>query len=123
MFTRQYRLRAARLVLGFFLAWQGVLAFAACEWSERSAARAVASAAASEPCHSGDQEMAASLCIAHCVSGTQSFDKSAIKFPALAVASILVLHSRLEWPTPRAGEIPLPIAGPPPRILFRTLLI
>lgn len=121
--TRQTRIRAARFLLGLFLAWQGVLAFAACEWTERSAARAVASAASSEPCHSGDEELGAGLCIAHCLAGSQNLDKPAAKLPALATAPILVVHSRLEWATPRARDIPLPVAAPPPRILFRTLLI
>lgn len=123
MFAKRTRIRAARLLLGLFLAWQGAIAFAACEWAERSAARAVASAASSAPCHTGGEEMAASLCVAHCVAGSQSLDKPAVKLPALATASILILHSRPQWAAPRVAEIPLPVAGPPPRILFRTLLI
>lgn len=124
MFARRTRIRAARLLIGLFLFAQGMVAFAACEWGERSAARAVASAASGEvQCHEADQGMGANVCVMHCVTGSQSLDKPAFKLPAMAPAPVLVLHARLEWATPRATEIPLPVAGPPPRILFRTLLI
>jgi hypothetical protein len=107
-----------------FLFAQAMLAFAACDWGERSAARAVASAGSGEmPCHEAGDEMGANLCVMHCVAGSQSLDKPAFSLPALAPAPVLVLYSRHDWVAPRVGEIPLPVVGPPPRILFRTLLI
>ena len=124
MFAKRTRIRTARLLIGLFLFAQGMVAFAACNWGEHSAARAVTSAASGEaPCHQADQEMNANVCVMHCVAGSQSLDKPAFKLPTLAAAVVLVLHSRLEWAAPPASELPLPVAGPPPRILFRTLLI
>ncbi len=124
MFSRHTRHRVARLLLGLFLAGQAVLAFAACEMSERSAARAVTSATSGEvACHETDQGMDVSMCAMHCVAGSQTLDKPAFNLQGLAAAPLLMLHSKVQWAAPAAAEIPLPVAGPPPRILFRTLLI
>ena len=124
MFAKRTRIHAARLLLGLFLFAQGVVAFAACDWDERSAARAVAAAPAGEaPCHEADQGMAVSVCVAHCLADSQSLDKPALKLPAVAPLAVLVLPGRLEWLARPSNALPSPVSGPPARILFQTLLI
>ena len=124
MLAKRTRIRTAKLLAGLFFFAQGVLAFAACDWGERSAARAVAAAVSSEAaCHDADQGMGANVCVMHCVTGSQSLDKPAFKLPVVAPAPVFALPSRLEWAAPRAGEIPVAVVAPPPRVLFRVLLI
>ena len=118
----------ARIALAGFLFAQAALAIAACELGERSAAQALlnASASASEPCHQQDSDSTTALCVAHCVTQTQSLEKPFWKLPAAAAA---LLHIEFFAPAVPAAtslparHFPASLAGPPRRILFRTLLI
>src|SRR5512147_199848 len=111
----------ARFILAVLVFAQGALAFAGCDWGERSAAQAIA--ASGQPCHQSTGETA--LCLAHCLAGDQSLDKPALYVPALAPAPVLAWRpapSPLPPETIRARVIP-PRAAAPPRILFQSLLI
>ena len=126
--TRKHLAVVARIALAGFLFAQAALAIAACQLGERSAAQAIlnASAPAGEPCHQGDSDSAAALCVAHCVTQTQTLEKPLWNPPAPAAAL-----QRLEFFVPAvpvivsraAQESPAALAAPPRRILFRTLLI
>jgi hypothetical protein len=118
----------ARIALAGFLFAQAALAIAACQLGERSAAQALlnASAMAGEPCHQDDGDSAAALCVAHCVTQTQSLDKPLWKLPAPAAAPLRVEFFVPAVPAARSvrvSESPAALSGPPRRILFRTLLI
>ena len=126
--TRRRLAVVARIALAGFLFAQAALAIAACELGERSAAQALlnASASASEPCHQQDSDSTTALCVAHCVTQTQSLEKPLWKLPAPAAAPL-----QIEFFAPTvlavislpARQLPAALAGPPRRILFRTLLI
>jgi hypothetical protein len=117
--------RFARLALAAFLFAQAALAVAACQMAERSAAQAIASASAatSEPCHQQDEDSAA-LCVAHCVTESQSLEKPFGKLPAPATAPVAVYFMAPPSALVRSPvDARLALAGPPRRILYRTLLI
>jgi len=92
-----------------------------------SAAQAIlnASAAGSEPCHEQSDD-SATLCVAHCVTQAQSLEKPFWKVPAPAAAPAMVFFVVFSPPAavaPPAVDLPLAFAGPPRRILFRSLVI
>ena len=126
MFGRKLLRTLARIGLAAFLFAQVSLAIAACQVAQPSAAQAIQNAggSSSEPCHEQGEE-AAALCVAHCVTQAQSLEKPFWKSPAPAAASVVVLFVLLPpaaAPAP-AFDTPFALAGPPRRILFRTLLI
>lgn len=108
---------------------QVAIALAACESFLRTPALAVASAEshAEKPCHQeGGASGNANLCLAHCLAGDQSIDKPGVSVPPLATAFVLALRpiDRLLPETVVRRRLAVhPAAGPPPRILFRSLLI
>ena len=129
MLSRRALKSSARLALVAVVFAQAALAMAGCGLGEgHSAAQAIvhASAAGSEPCHQQDEDSAAALCVAHCVTQTQSLEKPFWKSPAAAAA---LLHIEFFAPAVPAAtslparHFPASLAGPPRRILFRTLLI
>lgn len=78
---------------------------------------------AEEPCHESGAN--ANLCAAHCQSEDFSLDKPQVKVPALLAQAVLVWRPRTTVsldPVALARQ-PEAWAGPPPRILFRSLLI
>ena len=126
IFGRKSLRTLASFALAGFLFAQVTLALAACRLGEPSAAQAIlnASAAASEPCHQQDEDSAA-LCVAHCVTTTQSLEKPFWKAPMPAAAPMvvfLVLAPASAAPAP-VLDLPPAVTGPPRRILYRTLLI
>lgn len=126
MVSRVTLKKIARFALAGFLFIQGAVAAAGCDLGGYSAAQAIlnASAADDHACHQEDQSTA-TLCVAHCVTQTQSLDKPFWKAPAPAaapVAVVLVPGSLAAVPAP-TFDLPLALAGPPRRILYRTLLI
>ena len=117
----------ARLALGAMLFTQAALVFAMCESAWRTPALVIAFAderLEGTSCH--EQEMNANLCLAHCLGDDQSLDKPLVKVPALPVAPVFfmpaVLVSPHEARAPRRLAVPH-APGPPPRILFQSLLI
>jgi hypothetical protein len=119
------RFFAALAALAAMLFAQAAFALAACDPAQaHSRAHMIAMQSAdSAPCHQPPDN--ANLCLAHCQAGEQTLDKHQVKVPELSSLAVLVLR---EWPGARQPEAfipraPLPAAGPPPRILFRTLLI
>lgn len=127
MHARRTLRRIARLALAAFLFAQTALAIAACDLGERSAAQAIASAGAagSEPCHQPEDVSTASLCVAHCVTQSQSLEKPFWQVPTAApvpAASLLIAPAR-PWLHIAAADLGPPPAGPSRRILYRTFLI
>ena len=104
---------------------QVAFALAACE-PARAHSRAhmiAAQPAESAPCHQSSDN--ANLCLTHCQAGEQTLDKHQVKVPEASADAVLFVPAlrdvvRSDQFVSRA---PSPVAGPPPRILFRTLLI
>ena len=122
-------LRLAALAgLAAMLFAQAALVLGACklESSGPSRGRALAVTVAAEPQAACHEEAPASeaLCVAHCQASDQTLDKYQAKLPLLAVH---LLPAFVVRPAPRpAVDLPLdpvPVASPPARILFRSLLI
>ncbi len=127
MISRSTLKGMARLALAAMLFTQAALVSAACESAWRAPARAIALAENGidgENCH--EQGINVNLCLAHCLGEDQSLDKPLVKAPALSVAPVFfmptVLVSPYELRVPRRLAVPH-AAGPPPRILFQSLLI
>lgn len=126
MRSRRRRSIAGIAALAAMLFAQAAFALAACD-PGRMSSRAQMLAALSEehaPCHE-PAENNVNLCLTHCQNGEQTLDKHQVKVPGFALQAVLVVPSRqalrppIAW-TPRA---PSPVASPPPRILYRTLII
>lgn len=104
---------------------QAAFALAACDLG-RAKSRAhmiAAQQAEAAPCHAPADN--AALCLAHCQAGEQTLDKHQMKVPDAWFGAVLRVQS---WPDAHAPvrciqRVPSPAAGPPPRILFHTLLI
>lgn len=74
------------------------------------------------PCHEPADN--ASLCLAHCQAGEQTLDKHQVKVPdPLSGAVLFVRAPQVRQVVRFVSRAPSPTAGPPPRILFQTLLI
>lgn len=127
MISRTARKALARLALAAILFAQAALVFAACELASRAPALAIASAVErieGATCH--EQEMNLNLCLAHCLGDDQSLDKPLVKVPALSAVPVLIVAqmpvSLHRARVHRSRAVPH-AAGPPPRILFQSLLI
>lgn len=122
MRSRRFFNAAGIAALAAMLFAQAAFALAACD-PARASSRALMIAAEYAPCHEPVDN--ANLCLAHCQGAEQTMDKHQVKVPEasfLAVAPARALRAARQpilW-TPRALS---PTAGPPPRILFRSLLI
>jgi hypothetical protein len=123
MHTRD-RFFAALAALAAMLFAQAAFALAACDPVQaNSRAHMIVAQQSEAPCHEPADN--AQLCLTHCQAGDQTLDKHQVKVPAAPSQAVLLLRT---WPDagrpaifdPRA---PSPFAGPPPRILFRSLLI
>lgn len=120
----RHRLVAALAALAAMLFAQAAFALAACDPVQaKSRAQMIAAQPSEVPCH--DPADNAQLCLTHCQAGEQTLDKHQVKVPDAFFQPVLVVRA---WPV--AGEqrsiafrAPSPFAAPPPRILFRTLLI
>ncbi len=75
------------------------------------------------PCHETGAN--AKLCAAHCQGEDLSLDKPQLKVPALLAQAVLVWRPRTAMPqvSVALARQPEAWATPPPRILFRSLLI
>lgn len=116
---------AALAALAAMLFAQAAFALAACNFGrvQSLAGMIAAQQPESVTCHEPADN--ASLCLAHCQGRDQTLDKHQVKLPAVSAGAVLAvppwhgLRQALVW-TARA---PVPVVGPPPRILFRALLI
>lgn len=130
MLSRKRIAGLARLVLGVLLFAQAALAVAACDWSQRAPAQAIAAMDAMPCCQDGEALNAlagnANLCLAHCTSDAQNVDISGPSFLALSTVAVLTVS-----PAPAPGRFalrrPSPIgyafAAPPLTILFQNFRI
>ena len=106
---------------------QAALALASCEPLQRARSHGSAMTLGNDdvpPCHEAAKSV--HVCLVHCQSGDQTLDKPQVKVPPL-VFSTPMLAVR-EWLEPHqaaaaGARLPLPVAGPPRRILFQSLLI
>ena len=126
MRSRRRRSLAGIAALAAMLFAQAAFALAVCD-PGRMSSRAQMLVAQSEehaPCHE-PAENNVNLCLTHCQNGEQTLDKHQVKVPALAFVAVLTVRPRsdVRQPMARATRTPLPAAEPPPRILYRTLLI
>ena len=118
---RRFHAALAALAAMFFA--QAAFALAACDPVQaKSRAHMIAQQADPAPCHEPAEN--ASLCLAHCQAGEQTLDKHQVKVPAPLFAAVLILRAPQVAEAVRfVPRAPAPTAGPPPRILFQTLLI
>ncbi|MFY9314552.1 MAG: hypothetical protein WAO95_03215 [Burkholderiales bacterium] len=117
----------ARMLLAVVLCVQAALAFAACDSASHVVAFVIAhteNGAGNENCH--DEGIDVNLCVAHCIGDDRSLDRPVVKVPPLPDAPVLVLAAanvpRHDTRVSRRAAPPR-AAQPPPRILFRSLLI
>ena len=125
MRSRRISSIAGIAALAAMLFAQAALALAACAaFPAQSHARMIAAQnGESASCHEVGRNF--NMCLAHCQSTDQTLDKHEVKVPdvvfhAVRVVSASQIPSR---PNAAATRLPAPAAGPPPRILFRSLLI
>lgn len=115
---------AALAALAAMLFAQAAFALAACDPVRASSRAAMLVHTADEAgCHQPADN--ANLCLAHCQGREQTLDKHQVKVPD---APSVAFHLVNAWPhAPQlvrfSPRLPAPAVGPPPRILFRTLLI
>jgi hypothetical protein len=103
---------------------QAAFALAACDPVQaKSRAHMIAAQQSEAPCHEPAEN--AQLCLTHCLAGEQTLDKHQVKVPDASCHAVLVLRAlpAAREPASSISRAPSPFAGPPPRILFRSLLI
>jgi len=125
MRSRRFFFTAGIAALAAMLFSQAAFALAACD-PARAPSRAlmiVAQNAEYATCHEPADN--ANLCLAHCQGGEQTLDKHQVKVPEVSLQAVLPPRAWQEarQPTRWTPRAPYPPAGPPPRILFRSLLI
>ena len=123
MLHRTPLLAVARIALALVLFAQGLMAWSACDWLERSPDRAVLAAAEVAPCH---ESGFGGACLTHCLSDRQVVQKVSFDVPAMPSAPVLTLA--LAGDVLRTASVPpiadRPIAtGPPRRILLQSFQI
>ena len=123
MTIRSQRLAVARFMLALVLFAQGVMAWSACEWMEKSPDRAVLAAAEVAPCHESGFGAA---CLTHCLADRQAVQKASMDIPAMPAAPVLTLTVRADT-LDSTGVVPhsdpAPGTGPPRRILLQSFQI
>ena len=125
MMRSRPRYFAALAALAAMLFAQAAFALAVCD-PARAPSRAqmiVAHDVENAGCHQPADN--ANLCLAHCQNGEQTLDKHQVKVPD---APLHPLQLARPWQEARQRvqvilRAPSPAAGPPPRVLFRSLLI
>ena len=122
---RWVRNAAGILALAAMLFAQAAFALAACDPAVAQS-RALMIAAHQEqpaPCHQPADN--ANLCLTHCQSGEQTLDKHQVKVPEVSPQPVFVVRvwQQTRLPASTAPGTPSAFAAPPPRILFRSLLI
>lgn len=111
--------------LAAMLLAQAAFARAACNLylSRTHAVMIAAQTAERTPCHEPAEN--GSLCLAHCQDGDLTLDKHQVKVPELFVHPALVIRGEQARSRPVLvpARLPARAAGPPPRILFQSLLV
>jgi hypothetical protein len=125
MRSRRFSHAAGLAALAAMLFAQAAFALAACD-PARPASRAlmiVAQNAEYATCHEPSEN--ANLCLVHCQGAEQTLDKHQVKVPETSLLAVPPVRAWQEarQPIRWAPRAPHPAAGPPPRILFRSLLI
>jgi len=103
---------------------QAAFALAACDAARMpSLAEVLVQSEDHSTCHEPAQNI--NLCLAHCQNAEQTLDKHQVKLPVFAAVAGLELRGARHTARPlaRAPRVPSAAAGPPPRILYRSLLI
>jgi len=124
MMRPRHRLLAAFAALAAMFFAQAAFALAACSPVQaQSRAHMIAQQAETAPCHQPADN--ANLCLTHCQAGEQTLDKHQVKVPDASTEAVLVVRAvpQIRQLASALPRMPSPSAGPPPRILFRTLLI
>ena len=124
MMRSRPRYFAALGALAAMLFAQAAFALAACDEARMfSRAAMIAQTAEMAGCHEPPENP--NLCLAHCQGREQTLDKHQVKVPDAPFAVVPFVTARPD--APQLGRfpprLPSPAAGPPPRILFRSLLI
>lgn len=125
MHSRRLSCLAGIAVLAAMLFAQAAFALASCDL-DRARARALMMAAQATErasCHEPSEN--GNLCLAHCQNGEQTLDKHQVKVPDSSLHPVFVirgLQARSRFVLVPA-RLPARAAGPPPRILFQSLLI
>ena len=120
----RHRLLAAFAAMAAMFFAQAAFALAACSpMQAQSRAHMIAQQADAAPCHQPADD--ANLCLTHCQAGEQTLDKHQVKVPDASAEPVLFVRalSQIRQVASALPRAPSPSAGPPPRILFRTLLI
>ena len=121
----RHRLLAAFAALAAMFFAQAAFALAVCSpMQEQSRAHMmIAPQAEPAPCHQPAAN--ANLCLTHCQAGEPTLDKHNVKVPDASPEAVLVVRGvpQLRQMARALPRTPSPCAGPPPRILFRILLI
>ena len=110
--------------LAAMLFTQAAFALAACE-SARASSRATMLATPAEEagCHQPADN--GNLCMMHCQGREQTLDKHQVKVPDVSLQPVRIGQAAENIPQPLLWSVrlPLPAAGPPPHILYRSLLL
>lgn len=126
MLSRRISKVTALLSLAVMLFAQGAIALADCDIVLSAQPHSLIASGhqpAEEPCHESDAS--ANLCAAHCQGDDLSLDKPQVKVHALLAQAVLAWRTTpvsLRDSVAHARQ-PEAWAAPPPRILFRSLLI
>jgi hypothetical protein len=116
---------AGIVALAAMLFAQAAFALAACAATDATSTMRVIAVQGAQgaPCHQPAEN--SNLCLTHCQGAEQTLDKHQVKLPELSHQAGLAIPHWREARKPLAWlpRLPSPVAGPPPRILFRTLLI
>jgi len=125
MMHSRRRFLAALAALVAMLFAQVAFAIAACDPMQAQSRAQMIAAQQDQPapCHAPGEN--ANLCLTHCQAGEQTLDKHQVKVPDASPHALLVPRAPLvaRQPVSSIPRAPSPFAGPPPRILFRSLRI
>lgn len=125
MRSRRLSYLAGIAVLAAMLFAQAAFALTSCNLyrTQSHAVMTGAQDAEGDACHESGEN--ANLCLAHCQGADQTLDKHQVKIPELILQPVLVIRGlqAAGRPVLVPARLPAPVAGPPPRILFQSLLI
>lgn len=125
MHSRRLSCLAGIAALAAMLFAQAAFALASCDLYRARAHALMMAAQAAEraSCHEPAED--GNLCRAHCQNGEQTLDKYQVKVPNFSLHPVFVIRGlqARSRPVLVPARLPARAAGPPPRILFQSLLI